>query len=839
MVGLVIVSHSEKLAESLKELSLEMGRGNAKIETAGGIDDPDNPIGTDAMRILNAIQTVYSEEGVIVFMDMGSAIMSTEMALEFLDEEQRGNVRLCSAPIVEGVVAAAALAGAGAGINEVIREAMASAKGKAAQLGEEVTTGNEEPVGTDEEDSLKLIFTLRNTMGLHARPAAKIVQSVTGRKVSARITNISKNSNAVSAGSMNSIISLAARQGDEVKIVISGEEMDEVATELNEMFETHFGESTAPAPKKRHFGMQSKAEEVDTDFLKGIPITHGYASGPATHYTIELPEIQPAQDRKDKKKEKQAFDKALGEAEAQMKELVEKSRKRMGANEAAIFEAQLLLLNDPELLDRVYAKIENNLDATYAWYSALQEVVQMYQNITGDSLVATRVIDLVDIGKRVISRLTGKSFEGPDIKEPCILCMKDISPSDTAGLDPDLVMGILCEQGSDLSHSAIIARSLGIPSIFNLGRRLRDIEEGEIIAMDSELGHVFVNPTEDQLLQTNRMREKWQQVKDKAFANRKKKAVTKDGIPVAVMANIGNEHDLNQVQDVRANGVGLFRTEFLFMERDSRPDEHEQYKVYKKAVQVLDGRGMLTIRTIDVGGDKPVDYLPMDAEENPFLGKRGIRYSLSEPDLFCEQIRAIIRSAAHGSVGIMFPMVATIEELDAVLLLLEDSKKKVFTQFPDIEKEVTQNLKLGIMAEVPSIIELIPDLSGKIDFVSIGTNDLAQYVMAADRTNSQVANLASYFQPAVLKAVEKIIRSTIEAGIEISICGEMARDPLLTPFLIDCGLRKFSMSVSGIPEFKFYLRGLDAATAATIASEVRSCKKSADVQKTLREALLK
>jgi len=835
MVGIVIVSHSKNLADSLKELAGEMGQSGANIAAAGGIDDAENPTGTDAMKILEAIQQVYSPDGVLVFMDVGSAILSTEMALDFVDDEQRPQITICEAALVEGVLAAAALAQAGAGRDEILTEVRQALPAKQAQLGF-TPPGYSAPAEAQapqpgkhlEKADLKAEFTLKNTMGLHARPAAKLAQTVTGRQAEVYIRNLSRKADFVSAKSMNSLMALNAQQNDTVELTFSGPEAQQVHDEVAEMMRSHFGEPTIPKRTRRK-SQSPSATPAPHGELTGIPIAPGYATGPVHHYSKALPDVSELK-QEDSRAEHTKLMRALEKAEQEIKTIKTASLRDIGEQEAAIFDAQIMLLKDPELLKTVEKSIEEGYTASYAWRSKLNEVVEMYKQITGDSVNSTRVIDLVDIGTRVLEKLDGKQFAPLELTEPGILCMDDISPSDAAGLHREMVLAICCESGSDVSHSAIIARSLGIPTIFNLGESLRELKNGQQLAVDAEVGKVYTKPDQALIEHMQRLRSKWLEMQQKAHAGRKSKGQTSDGTTVQVLANVGNEHEINQVLDMGAEGVGLFRTEFLFMAGTRAPDEEEQFTAYKTAAQALGKQCPLVIRTLDAGGDKPVPYLHIGKEENPFLGRRGIRYCLEEPELFKKQLRALLRASVFGQLYIMFPMISEPGELKQALKLLQECRH----QLQQNGQPYDDSLTTGIMIEVPSAVECLDQLLPLVDFISVGTNDLAQYLMGADRTNASVAPLASYFQPAVLRVVERIIHKANESATKVSLCGEMARNPLVAPLLLAYGLREFSLSAAGIPELKYTIRKLHMARLSELPQQIRSCESPEEVRSILR-----
>lgn len=833
MIGIVAVSHSAALAESVLELAMEMGNAKLKIAAAGGVDDPENPIGTDAMKIMAAIEDVWSDDGVLVFMDMGSAIISTELALDFMDDDRRAKVFLCEAPFVEGIVAAAALAAGGAAMEEIIHEARFAVRGKAGQLGIDYAAiygGGAEVSAGSEDGALRKEFTLKNTMGLHARPAARLVSALSGTDTKVLIRNLSKANDFVSMRSMNSLLSINAQQHDVVEVVFPEKSSETLVQEISELFGNHFGESTAPAPRRKAAVKAAAEAALPADgILKGIPISPGYAVGPVVHRTVSLPEIEEVQ-AEDAEAERTALEAALDASQSQIETIRQQSATDIGPEEAAIFEAQVLLLRDPELLKSVHERIAQGKTAAYAWRSGLGDVIHLYEGISGDSIISTRIIDLIDVGTRVLEHLTGKNYSGAKLEQPCILCMNDISPSDAASLDAAKVLAICCESGSDVSHSAIIARSLGIPTIFNMGKALKLLPDGDMVAVNAEVGALYIQPDQAVLARIATERERWLEVKQKAHLTRKEKGQTGCGTRLRVLANVGNEHEINQVLDLGAEGVGLFRTEFLFMERTKVPDEQEQFEAYKSAAKALGKKRPLTIRTLDVGGDKPVPYLHLEGEENPFLGRRGIRYCLDERELFKTQLRAILQASAFGRIEIMFPMIANTGELEAALQLLNEAAAELDAENRPRDKD----LKAGIMVEVPAAVENLKEILPMVDFVSIGTNDLSQYVMAADRTNAAVSGLASYYQPAVLRVIERIIRMANESGTDVSMCGEMARDTLVTPLLVTWGLRKYSMSAAGIPEFKYMARKIHQERFADLSGAIAGCTSPDEVRETLR-----
>lgn len=832
MVGIVIVSHSEALAESLKNLASQVSKNMVKIAAAGGVDDPNDPVGTDAMKILTAIQEVYSPDGVIVFMDLGSAILSAETALDFIEDSWKPNIFLSSAPLVEGVISSTVQAAAGISVRHILGEAELALQPKQSQLGH--SKPNEQDVAdVKDQERFNVIlegYKLRNTMGLHARPAARIVTTCAIYDAEARIRNVSKSGPFVNAKSMNSLITLNAVQGDEVEIETSGPDSMQLQSKLGKMFSTNFGESTAPLVRKSFIHLEEQTEARKKGFIQGISVAPGYAIGAVKHYDLELPTI-PKEIISDVKSELKKLEDALGRAKDEVVDIIESGTSTISAEDAAIFEAQILLIQDPELLQIVKNKItDQQLSASYAWRITLDEFIEFYEAATSGSQLSTRVADLIDVGLRVLEKITGETYNKLEVHEPVILITEELHPSDVASIDTNNILAICTTKGSENSHSAILARSLGIPSIFGMGKLIRELPEGDVIAVDGELGILYTSPESTFLAEMEKKRVDWLEFKVQASKKRLEPAVTKDGTHLDVMANVGSLADVYQALEQGAEGIGLFRSEFIFMSTGNYPSEEDQFNVYNRAASLLAGKP-LTIRTIDIGGDKPVPYLSIEREDNPFLGWRGIRYSLDQCELFKTQLKAILKASHKKNVSVMFPMLSTLEELLRAKKLLETCKQELVSESIPFD----ENIKTGVMIEVPAAVTMLDELLEHSDFISIGTNDLTQYIMAADRTNSRVAELSSHYQPAVIRTIEHIVSKATKAGKPVSMCGEMARDTRLTSLLAGFGLRSFSMSSNGIPEFKWRARKIDLSGIESYCNEVLSLKDIKQIKEILKE----
>jgi multiphosphoryl transfer protein len=439
-------------------------------------------------------------------------------------------------------------------------------------------------------------------------------------------------------------------------------------------------------------------------------------------------------------------------------------------------------------------------------------VVTSYHTIE-DSYLQERVDDVLDVGQRVLRLLTGNVPANLHLQSPAILVATDLTPSDTARLDPTKVLGICTTSGSATSHSAIIARTLGIPAVLGVDAQVLHLADGTIMALDGESGKAWVEPESDILEQLQAKREAWQTAQQQARATAHQPAITLDGRQVNVFANIGSISDVQVAVANGAEGVGLLRTEFLYLDRTSAPTEEEQLEVYQAIAQVLDNRPLI-IRTLDIGGDKPLPYLRVGlTEANPFLGWRGIRLCLGLPELFKTQLRAILRASVGHQIKIMLPMIATLTEVRAAKVLLGEVQAELNQAGIPFDAAI----KLGIMVEVPSAVAIADRLAAEVDFFSIGTNDLTQYIMAGDRTNPRVANLVDALQPAVLRMVQQTVQAAHAAGISVGLCGELAADTLATPILLGLGLDELSVNPQSIPAIKQTIHHLSLKESEAIA----------------------
>ncbi|MBV9837746.1 MAG: phosphoenolpyruvate--protein phosphotransferase, partial [Solirubrobacterales bacterium] len=779
MVGIVVVSHSETLAEGVVTLAREMGGEELALEAAGGTEEP-GALGTDAERVRAAIERARSEDGVLVLMDLGSALMSAEMAIELLADASVP-VRLSEAPLVEGTVAAAVAARGGGTLEEVEAEARGALAMKASQLGAE-PSGSAQPerppsrapatAPPDAEAELEV----RNEVGLHARPAARFVALLRGLDAEVLVSKRG-GGGPVGARSLTNLVSLGVRRGDTLQVSASGPEARRAIDSLRELAEQGFGDGLADGPPPgRAAGapVRAAAEGADRpsteedppsagESLTGVAASPGIAWAPAyvLHARATLPAAAPAGTPGE---EHERLHEALTQARRALQRDREAISARAGAAEAEIFDAHLALLDDEALLDPAEQAIADGVSAERAWHEAAEQVAERYRALE-QPLLAQRATDVLDVGRRVVQALGAGQGQAP--QRECILIADELTPADAAALDPALVLGIATAHGAATAHAAILARSLGLPAVVGLGDRVLAIAPGTPLLLDGDQGSLQVQPPK-QVVDEARGRERRARARRAAARERVGElATTRDGQRVEVFANLGSTGEGAHAVELGAEGVGLLRTEFLYLERSELPGEEEQVHALSQLAAALEGRPLI-VRTLDAGADKPLPAVPMAPERNPFLGVRGIRLSLEREDLLATQLRAILRVAREHPVKAMLPMVTTVDEILRARALLDLAREQT---------GITAPLELGIMIEVPAAALTSARLGEHADFFSVGTNDLTQYTMAAERGNERLAPLLSGPHPAVLRLIEATVSGARARGRTVGVCGELAGDP--------------------------------------------------------------
>jgi phosphoenolpyruvate-protein phosphotransferase (PTS system enzyme I) len=522
---------------------------------------------------------------------------------------------------------------------------------------------------------------------------------------------------------------------------------------------------------------------------------------------------------------------AIEKAKDQINQIYQKALKESSKADAEIFQAHRMILEDPELLKEVKAKIEKeSICAESAMMSTAQSFSDMMAAMQ-DEYFKARATDIMDVGSRVVRILMGIA-ETPtaDLVTPSVITADDLTPSDTVMLDKALVLGFCTARGSATSHSAILARGLGIPAVSGLGQEILDVKKGVHVIVDGTHGEVLIDPDEATENNYRQRIEVARTLHEASMKHSQEPAITKDGVRLEVVANIGNVEGARSAMENGAEGVGLLRTEFLFLERNSVPTEEEQYQAYKAIMDVF-GKLPVVLRTLDVGGDKEISYMGLAAESNSFLGQRALRLCLVRPDIFKPQIRAALRAGFGKNLKMMFPMVATAQEV-------RDARKIVNECIDELRAEgepFAEDIEIGIMVEIPSAALVADQLAKEVDFFSIGTNDLSQYTMAADRTNPKVADLSNAFYPAVLRLIREIIKAAHAEGKWVGMCGELAGEPLAAPILLGLGLDEFSMNPPMIPLLKQILRGLDSTEMKSIADQALQLETPQQIENFIKE----
>jgi len=548
--------------------------------------------------------------------------------------------------------------------------------------------------------------------------------------------------------------------------------------------------------------------------LKGIAASAGIAIARA--FILEHPDYSISQKQvTDVDAELAKLDAALAQSQTELEAIKARTLQELGEKKAEIFESHLLILNDPELIDPVKDKIKSeSVNAEYALNETAAQFIQMFENMKS-AYLQERAADMRDVTKRILKHLLGLNYVSPsEISEEVIVVAEDLTPSDTAQLNRKYVKGFTTNIGGRTSHSAIMARSLEIPAVVGTKNVLSSVQSGDLMIVDGLEGDVIINPTEAIVAQYRAKQEAYAKQVEEWKKLRTEPTVSKDGVHVELAANIGTPNDVAGVLDNGGEAVGLYRTEFLYMGRDKLPSEEIQYVAYKSVLEKMEGKPVV-VRTLDIGGDKELPYLDLPKEMNPFLGFRAVRLCLDRQDIFRTQLRALLRASVHGNLRIMFPMIATLGEFREAKAVLEEEKAKLEAE----GIQVASNIQLGIMVEIPSTAVLADQFAKEVDFFSIGTNDLIQYTMAADRMNERVSYLYQPYNPAILRLIKMVIDAAHREGRWVGMCGEMAGDSTAIPILLGLGLDEFSMSATSILPARSQISKLSRAEMQTLAAK--------------------
>lgn len=548
--------------------------------------------------------------------------------------------------------------------------------------------------------------------------------------------------------------------------------------------------------------------------LKGIAASDGIAIAKA--YLLVEPDLSYEKTEvTDVESEVKRFESALEVSRTELSMIREKAAKDLGEDKAQIFDAHLLVLNDPELTGPIEESIKNSKTNAE---TALQETTDMFIGMfesMDNEYMRERAADIKDVRKRVLSHLLGVTIPNPAlIDEEVVVVAADLTPSDTAQLNRNFVKGFVTDIGGRTSHSAIMARSLEIPAVVGTKEVTASVAKNDIVIIDGLEGNVIIHPTEEQIAHYEKIKSDFALQQAEWDKLKNEKTVSKDGVHVELAANIGTPNDLEGVISNGGEAVGLYRTEFLYMGRDNFPTEEEQFEAYKAVVSGMDGKSVV-VRTLDIGGDKTLPYLELPEEMNPFLGFRAIRLCFANEELFRTQLRALLRASVYGNLKIMFPMIATVNEFRQARDILLDEKAKLKAT----GTEVSDSIELGIMIEIPAAAVLADQFAKEVDFFSIGTNDLIQYTMAADRMNERVSYLYQPYNPSILRLVKMVIDASHKEGKWTGMCGEMAGDQTAVPLLLGLGLDEFSMSASSILKSRSLIKRLDQSEMVKLAEE--------------------
>lgn len=525
---------------------------------------------------------------------------------------------------------------------------------------------------------------------------------------------------------------------------------------------------------------------------------------------------------------------AVQESIEELERIKERTRLQIGEAEARIFEAHQLFLQDPDFIGAVESAIaDEGVNAEAALAEVRDRFVTLFESMDNEYM-RERAADLRDVSQRVLRNLTGKKeqLEG-SLSSPIVLVVHDLTPSDTAQLDRERVKGFLTEIGGRTSHSAIMARTMEIPAVVGLSAITDQIQNGDTVIVDGLEGKVHIRPDQDVIDLYEKKQREYAEQKELWGRLAKEATVTRDGKRVELAANIGNPQEAGQAAASGAEAIGLFRTEFLYMGRDQFPSEEEQFEAYKAAAEAMEEKPVV-IRTLDIGGDKELAYLSLPKELNPFLGYRAIRLCLDRPELFKTQLRALLRASTYGNIKIMYPMIATLGELRRANQLLEEAKAELRSKHLPYNEE----LQVGIMIEVPAAAMIADQLAREVDFFSIGTNDLIQYMMAADRMNEQVSYLYDPFHPAVLRMIRQVIEAAHQAGKWVGMCGEMAGEELAVPILLGLGLDEFSMSAASILRTRHLMKRLDTTEMKAVAQHALTLESGQEIRAYIKEQVL-
>ena len=665
-----------------------------------------------------------------------------------------------------------------------------------------------------------------NPTGLHARPAAVLASLAKGFRSSIKLQLGDQQAN---ARSITAIMALDVRSGAVVHLLASGPDARAAIDKIAPVIAQGLGDegcTPAPAPATTTIAPESapppRRKSTDPNLLFGVPCSPGLAVGQV--FQVRRGMIEVTEEGAGVETERGKLSAAIETAKGQLEALRAQLQAKADPAKAAIFAAHEELIEDPDLLEIVDSAIAKGKSAEFGWKKAFTTHADRLAALR-NPLLAQRANDLRDVGLRVLGILTGEETKAPDYPPNTILIAEDLTPSDTAALDRTRVMGFATTRGGATSHGAILARSLGIPALAGVEPAALEIPNGTSVVLDGSKGTLRLNPPPEEITRIRSAQERAEKQRKEDLAHAHEPAVTLDGKRIEVVANIGGLKEATQVSALGGEGVGLLRSEFLFMERSTPPSEDEQFEAYKAIAQAIGKEHPLVIRTLDVGGDKPLAYLPIPKEDNPFLGERGVRVALDRPEILRIQLRAILRASAFGRVSVMFPMISSLEEIrDAKAILAEESQRLGIAPIP-----------AGIMVEVPVTAVMAAQFANEADFFSIGTNDLTQYTLAMDRGHPKLAPRIDGLSPGVLHLINHTVRGGHAANRPVAVCGGIASDVHGVPILIGLGVDELSISLPAIPAIKGQIRKLRLDECRELAQKALAAESAAEVRALIGE----
>jgi phosphocarrier protein FPr len=872
LVGIVVVSHSAQIASGVVDVAREMcGGKDVRLVAAGGMAD--GSLGTDAVLIAEAIAQADTGAGVVIMADLGSAVLSAKMALSMIDEGLAGRTLLSGGPLVEGAFQAAIQAAAGDSVADVLwasRRAASMQKDEddEPEAGEAPAAGPEPEMVAHGRPGRTIEIEVGNPNGLHGRPGAALIIAAAQFRSQILIENLTRQTQPTNARSHFNILASGVRQGHVIRITARGEDQDAAIEGIRVLAAGGFGEGAAFASAISEGGAQRQADTAEPDaaepepassrpatmaepdrvvvepvpamvgnWIAGRPGAAGIATGPVWVYAEARGAAATGATSESTGAAAEDIRAAALKAADQLESLAERVRGLGRPDDAEILAAQAASASDPTLLDEAIARARTGELPAAAIEGAAAQLSAVVAALD-DELLAARAADIRDVGARIARILRGEEAALPDV--PSVAVADDLPPSIAAEIPPGLLLGIALESGSVTAHAVILARGMGIPAIVGARGLVAAAAGATSLAMDGAAGEIALDPDDGQLADFAARAASLDARRRAAASLRDRPAATADGRRVTLLANIGGPADSARAMEVGAEGVGLFRTEFLFMKRRTAPSETEQVAAYRAVLEAFGPDRPVVIRLADIGGDKSLPYLELRPEANPFLGVRAIRLaSAGSRDLLLTQLRAVWRAAGLAGVAphVMAPMVATLADAQTLLDLRDEARDGAAATAAAAGEPMPEAMVTGVMVEIPSAAMIAHELARMVDFFSIGTNDLTQYAMAADRGNPSLGHLQDALHPAVLRLIREVVAGADAAGIPVAVCGELAGDPGGALVLVGLGVDELSADAGSIDAVRAALATVSAAELVQLAGRALACGDAEGVRTIVRDFL--